>query len=127
MAFLRSKYARVPCRVTGDTGKGVAARELDMVSRNVPGRRCCPALLNLLREAMAAEKRAVARLRTMLLDVDKMEECAREYVNPTTPKFPAYVSLLRFSRAAFFGLRRERDLAQGNSVSSTNYSRTPEK
>lgn len=47
-------------------------------------------IISLVRERMASDKRGAARLRTMLLDVDKMEECASEYVKKDSPKAPAY-------------------------------------
>jgi len=46
--------------------------------------------LNRLYEAMSSDRKGAARLRATLLDLDKMEECADEYMKPDSPTTPAY-------------------------------------
>jgi hypothetical protein len=46
--------------------------------------------LNRLFDYVASHRAAVARLRSMLLDLNKCEELAREYLEQSSPKAPAY-------------------------------------
>lgn len=47
-------------------------------------------VINAQRDERKASRLAVARLRAMLLDVDRIEELAVAYLKPASPPFPAY-------------------------------------